>query len=104
MGRGNVTGRNVVETDRSSAMGLAGNGTVRSRASPIAEAWHALPGPSLFENCRIMSVEQGWPRTASSNTMKRELSEDNPGSLRQIEKSDQNQSTGIGGMSLCTAL
>ena len=43
MGRGSGTDRNVVETDRSSAMGLAGNGTVRSRTSPIAEAWHALP-------------------------------------------------------------
>ena len=46
-------------------------------------------GPNLFENCRIMSEEQGWPRTASSNTMKCEVSEDNPGSLRQIEESDR---------------
>ena len=84
-----MTGRNVVETDRSSAMGLAGDRTLRSRASPIAEAWHALPGPTLFENCRMMSVEQGWTRTASSNTMTCEVSEDNPGSLRQIEDSDR---------------
>ena len=78
MGRGSGTNRKVVETDTSSPMGLAGNGTVRSGTSPIAEAWHALPGLNLFENCRMMSVEQASPRTASSNIVKCELSEDNP--------------------------
>ena len=99
MGRGSGTGRHVVETDRSSAMGLAGNGIHRSRQGPMVEAWQALPGPNLYENWRIMSVGRRWPRTASSNTMQCEPSEDNPGSLRQIEKSDQNRLTGIGNTS-----
>ena len=85
MGRGSGTGRHVDENDNSSAMGLAGNGILRSRT----KAWHSLPGPNLFQHCCVMSVEQGWPCTASSNTMKCEVSEDNPGSLRQIEESDR---------------
>ena len=48
MGRGSGTDRHVEETDSSCAMGLAGNGTGRSRARLIVEAWHALPGPIYF--------------------------------------------------------
>ena len=36
MGGGNGTGRHVVETDRSSVMGLAGNGIHRSRQGPMS--------------------------------------------------------------------
>ena len=89
MGGGNGTGRNLFKTDRSSELGLEGSGTDRCRASPILRAWHTPLGSNLFENCRIMSVEQGWPCTASSNTMECEVSEDNPKSLRQIEESDR---------------